>query len=56
MGEMYEDYGLEAVLQFSVDPMVFLTQAIVIAIMASVIALYPFGSILRLNAIEEMRS
>lgn len=56
MAQMYEDYGLEAVLQFSVDPMVFLNQAIVIAIMSSLIALYPFGRILRINSIEEMRS
>lgn len=56
MGEIYEEYGMEAVLQFSVDPIVFSQQAIVIAAIASVIAIYPVYKILKLNAIEYMRS
>ncbi len=56
MAEMYEDYGMEAVLQASVDPSIFIEQGIIVAVIASFIALFPFFKILRLNAIESMRN
>ncbi len=56
MAKMYEEFGIEAVLQFSIDPMIFVQQAIVVAIIAVFIAIYPFVKILSVNAIEEMRS
>ncbi len=56
MGDIYEEYGMEAVMQFSTDPAIFLQQAVIIAIIASVIAIYPVVKILRINAIEYMRN
>jgi len=56
MSEMTEEYGMEAVVQASIDPMVFANQAIVVAILASIIALYPLFKLLRVRAIDEMRS
>lgn len=56
MAKMYEEYGMEAVLQASIEPMVFLQQALVVALIATVIAIYPFWKILGIRAIDAMRS
>lgn len=56
MGEMTDEYGMEPIIQASIDPSVFIQQAIVIAIIASFIAIYPLVKLLRVKAIEEMRS
>lgn len=56
MGKMYEDYGMEPVLQASIDFSIFSTQAITVAILASVIAIYAFISLLKLDSIKAMRS
>lgn len=56
MGKMYEEYGLEPVLQASLDPNVFIQQGVVVALLAIAIAIYPFLKINRLDAIEAMRS
>jgi ABC-type lipoprotein release transport system permease subunit len=56
MAKMYEEYGMEAVLQASIEPTVFLQQAAVVALVATVIAVYPFLRILRLKAINAMSS
>tara|TARA_R110002072_G_scaffold166964_12_gene320373 strand:+ start:336 stop:1550 length:1215 start_codon:yes stop_codon:yes gene_type:complete len=56
MGEMFEEYGMEPVLQASIDPEVFAQQAIIVAIIASLIAIYPFFRIMRLSAIKAMRA
>lgn len=56
MAKMYEEYGLEPVLQASLDPNVFLQQAVVVALLAIAIAIYPFLKINRLDAIDAMRS
>lgn len=56
MKKMYEEYGLEAVLQPSLDPSIFLDQTIIVCLFASIIALYPFRQILKLNSLEAMRS
>lgn len=53
--KMFEEYGMEPVLQASVDFGVFATQAAVVALITSVIALYPMVRLLRLRAIEAMR-
>ncbi|MEX0965998.1 MAG: FtsX-like permease family protein [Bacteroidia bacterium] len=55
MAKMYSDYGLEPVLQTAVTPGLFIQQAVVVAIIAFVISIYPFLRLLRLNAIEAMR-
>ncbi|MCT4580998.1 MAG: ABC transporter permease [Flavobacteriales bacterium] len=54
--EMMEDYGMEAVIQTSVDPSIFISQATIVLIIGSVIAIYPFINITRLNVIKAMRS
>ncbi len=54
--EMAEEYGMEAVLRASLAPHLFLEQALIIAIIASVIAIYPFIKLQRINAVKEMRS
>lgn len=53
--KMFEEYGLEPVLQASIDLEVFATQAVVVAIITSLIALYPMMRIARLKAIDAMR-
>lgn len=56
IGKQMEEYGMEAVLQTSIDTHIFITQAIVVAIIASVIAIYPLINLNKLNAIKAMRS
>lgn len=56
MAKMYEEYGLEPVLQASLDPNVFLQQAVVVALLAIAIAIYPFFRINKLDAIDAMRA
>jgi ABC-type lipoprotein release transport system permease subunit len=56
MGTMMEEYGMEAVLQSSIDPEIFLQQAGVVAMIACLIAIYPFIKLLRMKAIQAMRS
>lgn len=55
-GQMMEDYGMEPVIQTSIELWVFLQQASVVAIVASIIALYPLLTIQKLNANKAMRS
>ena len=56
MSKMAEEYGMEAVFQASIAPEVFIQQGLVVAAIASFIALYPFIHLMRMNAIKEMRS
>jgi ABC-type lipoprotein release transport system permease subunit len=56
LGEMIEDYGMEAVLQSSIEPSIFIQQAIVIFLVACVVALFPFFRLMSLQAIDAMRS
>lgn len=56
MMEMTEEYGMEAIIQASVDLSVFTNQGIVVAIIASIIAIYPLVKLLGIKAINEMRS
>lgn len=56
VAKMMEEYGMEAVLQTSIDPEIFITQGLIVAIIASIIAIYPLVNLLKLNAIKAMRS
>ena len=56
MGDMYEEYGMQAMLQFSIEPYIFTQQATIVLVIACVIAIYPVVVINRLNAIKAMRS
>lgn len=54
--KLTEEYGIEAVLQFSIRPGIFTTQAVVVFVLASVISVYSFIKLLRYNPIKEMKS
>lgn len=56
IAEVYQSYGLEAVLQFSMDPVVFYSQAITVFIITLVFSLLPLIKASRLNPVEAMRS
>ena len=56
MKAMAEDYGMEAVMQPTLAPSVFIQQAVIVGFIACFIAFYPLIQINRLNAITEMRS
>ncbi|MEX2595781.1 MAG: ABC transporter permease [Salibacteraceae bacterium] len=56
MQRVYEEYGMEAVLQASVEPSIFIQQASIVAMVACVIAIYPFFHVLRISAIKAMRA
>jgi len=56
MSDMTEEYGMEPVFQASIDLSVFSQQAIVVAIVASFIAIYPLVKLTRVRAIDQMRS
>lgn len=56
MKESIEDYGIEAVLQFSIRQDVFLTQATIVFVLASIISIYSFIKILNYNPIKAMRA
>lgn len=54
MAGMMEDYGMEAVVKTSIDPMVFIVQAIIVACISIVISFYPFYNLNKLNPIKAM--
>ena len=54
--EMVADYGMEAVLQASISPNIFIQQAIIVGLIGCAIAIYPLWKISRLDAINAMRS
>jgi putative ABC transport system permease protein len=56
MTKMAEEYGIEAVIKTSLEPQIFVQQAIIIAVIASIIAIYPFIKVLQINAVRDMRS
>jgi putative ABC transport system permease protein len=56
MAKVAEEYGIEAVIKTSLAPEIFIQQAIIVGIIASVIAVYPYIQLLKLNAVESMRS
>lgn len=55
MSKMTEEYGMEAVLKASLSSEIFIQQAIIILIISTVIAVFPFIKLLRMNVIETMR-
>ncbi|MDX1640144.1 MAG: FtsX-like permease family protein [Balneolaceae bacterium] len=56
IAEVYQSYGLEAVMQFSMEPVVFYSQAITVFIITLVFSLIPLIKASRLNPVEAMRS
>lgn len=56
VAEVYQTYGLEAVLQFSTDPVVFYSQAVTVFIITLVFSLLPLIKASRLNPVDALRS
>ncbi len=54
--EMMEEYGIEAVIQFSIDPSIFIQQGAIVFLISCLIAVYPLIKLLMLNAQKAMRS
>lgn len=55
MDAMMEEYGMEPLLPFSLDPSIWLTNASVVFIISSLLALYVVVNIYRLEAVKAMR-
>jgi len=55
MAQAYEKFGVEPVLPATVDSMVFLTQALIIFIMITIMGLYPMWKIIKMKPVEAMR-
>ena len=53
--KMYEEYGLEPVLQTSIDIEIFFEQTMVVALFAGLISLYPYYKITKLNVLNSLR-
>ena len=54
-GAIMEEYGMEAILKFSIDPQLFYQQAIIIFIISMIISIYPVSRILTLNVLSASR-
>lgn len=55
MAKIYEDFGFEPIIQTAINPDLFLNQTLIVFLIASVISLYPFFKLLRLDALKSMR-
>ncbi|MBK8502014.1 MAG: ABC transporter permease [Saprospiraceae bacterium] len=56
MAQAYEKFGVEPVLPASISPMIFITQALVVFFMITVLAIYPMFKIHKLKPVEAMRA
>ncbi|MEM0997305.1 MAG: FtsX-like permease family protein [Bacteroidota bacterium] len=56
LAEAYAEFGLEPVLPTTIDPAIFLQQATTVLVIATLISIYPFQRILRLNPVRSMRA
>lgn len=55
MADVYEEFGFEAIFPTSTDPKIFLTQGLIVLILALVLSLYPIVKIARLNPVTAMK-
>ncbi|MDZ7717456.1 MAG: FtsX-like permease family protein [Balneolaceae bacterium] len=55
IAEVYQSYGMEAVMQFSTEPVVFYSQAVTIFIITLVFSIIPLIKASRLNPVEALR-
>jgi ABC-type lipoprotein release transport system permease subunit len=55
VADVYEEFGFEAIFPTSTDPKIFLTQGMIVLILALVLSLYPIVKIARLNPITAMK-
>ena len=56
LAEAYENFGIEPIFYFSVDAVVFYTQALIVLILGLVLAFYPVIKIRSLDPVEAMNS
>lgn len=56
MAKAYEKMGMEPILPFSLDPVIFVDQIIVVLVMTVLMALYPLWVVGRLNVVKALRS
>ncbi len=56
MAKAYESFGMEAIFPFSKDINIFITQATIVFVLSLVLSIYPWFRILRLKAIEALKS
>lgn len=54
--EAYERYGLEPIIKFSDDSSIFISQALVILVLAILLAIYPFIKIIRFKPLKAINS
>ncbi len=55
LAEAYENFGIEPVFYFSIEPEIFYTQAIVVLFLASLLSLFPLVKIFLLQPVTAMR-
>lgn len=56
LDDLMEEYNIEPVLNFSLDPAVFYWQGIIVFIIALIVSIYPIYKISKLNLISALRS
>lgn len=54
--EVYKKFGIEPVLNFSISPVIFFDQAVIILVISLLLGIYPVLHIGRLNIVEAIRS
>ena len=54
--QVYDEFGIEPVINMSLNPSIFYYQALIILILALIVTIYPSVRILKLKPIEAMRS
>ena len=54
--EVYQEFGMDAILNMSLNPSIFYFQAIIVFLLAVAVSLYPSLKILRLNPLDAMCS
>ncbi|ARV14163.1 ABC transporter permease [Polaribacter sp. SA4-12] len=54
--EVYEEYGIESIIYFSNHEKIFITQTLIILILATLIAFYPWYKVMKLKPVEAINS
>jgi putative ABC transport system permease protein len=55
MAEFYEKYGFEAIFPASMNPTIFVNQAIIVLVLGLMLSLYPLVKIIQLNPVTAMK-
>jgi ABC-type antimicrobial peptide transport system permease subunit len=54
--QTYEKFGMEPILPAVVDPNIFINQALIVLLVTTVLALFPYWKIRKLKPVEAMRA